>query len=204
MRTGLRHPLQYRPIWLSAKAGCGVSAILAIDPGIHTGWAMLRGNSKVSFGQENFTQPTGRVGQRFLAFGEWLAHTHKMKRVDLIAYEKVMRHKGTFAAHAYGRNIAIPTQHIKRTASGKVGAAKRPRAVLGKPNTFIRRTSSGGQILQKGRRKSAPLKTLYQLVPLARIPKRLRFCEDPAKVVQKPMVLNFKESFERAVGTARR
>ena len=49
-----------------------------------------------------------------------------------------------------GRNIAIPTQHIKRTASGKVGAAKRPRAVLGKPNTFIRRTSSGGQILQKG------------------------------------------------------
>ena len=67
-----------------------------------------------------------------------------------------------------GRNIAIPTQHTKRTASGKVGAAKRPRAVLGKPNTFIRRTSSGGQILQKGRRKSAPLKTLYQLVPLAR------------------------------------
>ena len=39
---------------------------------------------------------------------------------------------------------------VKRTASGKVGAAKRPRAVLGKPNTFIRRTSSGGQILQKG------------------------------------------------------
>ena len=67
-----------------------------------------------------------------------------------------------------GRNVAIPTQHTKRTASGKVGAAKRPRAVLGKPNTFIRRTSGGGQILQKGRRKSAPLKTLYQLVPLAR------------------------------------
>jgi len=85
-----------------------------------------------------------------------------------------------------------------------VGAAKRPRAVLGKPNTFIRRTSSGGQILQKGRRKSAPLKTLYQLVPLARIPKRLRFYEDAAKVVQRRMVPNFKKSFERAVRTARR
>ena len=103
-----------------------------------------------------------------------------------------------------GRNIAIPTHHIKRTASGKVGAAKRPRAVLGKPNTFIRRTSSGGQILQKGRRKSAPLKTLYQLVPLARIPKRLRFYEDAAKVVQRRMVPNFKKSFERAMRTARR
>ena len=54
------------------------------------------------------------------------------------------------------------------------------------------------------RGKGKPLEVLYQLVPLARKPKRLRFCEDPAKVVQKPVVLNFKESFERAVRTARR
>ena len=94
-----------------------------------------------------------------------------------------------------GRNIAISTQHIKRTESGKVSAAKRPRAVLGKPNTFIRRTSRGGQILQKGRGKSASLKALYQLVPLARIPKWLRFYEDAAKVVQRRMVPNFKKSF---------
>ena len=31
-----------------------MSAILAIDPGIHMGWALLKGNGKVSFGQENF------------------------------------------------------------------------------------------------------------------------------------------------------
>ena len=42
------------------------------------------------------------------------------------------------------------------------------------------------------------------LVPLARIPKRLRFYEDAAKVVQRRMVPNFKKSFERAVRTARR
>jgi hypothetical protein len=42
------------------------------------------------------------------------------------------------------------------------------------------------------------------LVPLACIPKRLRFYEDAAKVVQRRLVLNFKESFERAVRTARR
>ena len=40
---------------------------------------------------------------------------------------------------------------------------------------------------------------LYQLVPLARIPKRLRFYEDAAKVVQRRMVPNFKKSFEMAV-----
>ena len=37
---------------------------------------------------------------------------------------------------------------------------------------------------------------------LARIPKRLRFYEDAAKVVQRRMVPNFKRSFERAVRTA--
>jgi len=91
-----------------------VSAILAIDPGIHMGWALLKGNGKVSFGQENFNQPVGRVGQRFLALGEWLAHTHKTKRLDLIAYEKVMRHKGVYAAHAYGGFIAILTAFCER------------------------------------------------------------------------------------------
>ena len=42
------------------------------------------------------------------------------------------------------------------------------------------------------------------MVPMARIPKRLRFYEDAAKVVQKRMVPNFKKSFERAVRTALR
>ena len=39
---------------------------------------------------------------------------------------------------------------------------------------------------------------------LARIPKRLSFYEDMAKVVQRRMVPNFKKSFERAMRTARR
>ena len=41
-------------------------------------------------------------------------------------------------------------------------------------------------------------------MPLARIPKRLRFYEDAAKVVRKRMVPNFRKSFERVVRTARR
>ena len=42
------------------------------------------------------------------------------------------------------------------------------------------------------------------MVPLARIPERLRFNEDAAKMVQRRMVPSFKKSFERAVRTARR
>ena len=41
------------------------------------------------------------------------------------------------------------------------------------------------------------------MVPLARIPKQLRFYEDAAKVVQRRMVPNFKKSFERAMRTVR-
>ena len=37
------------------------------------------------------------------------------------------------------------------------------------------------------------------MMPMARIPKRLRFYQDAAKVVQRRMVPNFKKSFERAV-----
>ena len=42
------------------------------------------------------------------------------------------------------------------------------------------------------------------MVPLARIPKRLRFYEDTVKVVQRRMMLNFRKSFERAMRTVRR
>ena len=58
-----------------------MSAILAIDPGIYMGWALLKGSGKITFGQETFKQSRNdRAGERFLAFGEWLTHTHKTKR----------------------------------------------------------------------------------------------------------------------------
>jgi hypothetical protein len=56
----------------------------------------------------------------------------------------------------------------------------------------------------KPRGKGKQLEVLYQLVPLARLPKSLCFYEDAAKVVQRRMVPNFQKSFERAVRTARR
>ena len=46
-----------------------MSAILAIDPGIHMGWALLKGNGKVSFGQETFKQSRNdRQGSAFSSF----------------------------------------------------------------------------------------------------------------------------------------
>ena len=55
-----------------------MSAILAIDPGIHMGWALLKGSGKITFGQETFKQSRNdRAGERFLQFYEWLTHTCK-------------------------------------------------------------------------------------------------------------------------------
>ena len=103
-----------------------------------------------------------------------------------------------------GQWIAIPTQHIKRTATGKIGKAKRPRNIVNKPNVFFRHQGPTPDIVRKPRGKGKQLEVLYQLVPMARIPKRLRFYEDAAKVVQRRMVPNFKKSFAQALKTARR
>ena len=103
-----------------------------------------------------------------------------------------------------GQWIPIPTKHIQRTASGKVGKEKRPQNIVNKPNVFFRHQGPTPDIVRKPRGKGKSLEVLYQLVSLARIPKRLRFHEDAAKVVQRRMVPNFKKSFESAVRTARR
>jgi len=58
--------------------------------------------------------------------------------------------------------------------------------------------------VRRPRGKGKQIEVLYQLVPLARIPKRLRFYEDAAKVLQRRMVPNFKKSFEKALRTAQR
>ena len=85
--------------------------ILTIDTGTTMGWALYHRN-KVHFGEEKFG--TKRTGERYHQFAEWLRLTHAERPLDLIAYEKVARHKGTFAAHAYGGWVAILTAFCER------------------------------------------------------------------------------------------
>ena len=68
-----------------------------------------------------------------------------------------------------GQWISIPTRHIKRTAKGKVGKAKRPRNIVNKPNVFFRHQGPTPDIVRRPRGKGKQLEVLYQLVPLARI-----------------------------------
>ena len=85
-----------------------------------------------------------------------------------------------------------------------LGKAKRTRNIVNKLNLFFQHQGPTPDIVRRPRGKGKQLEVLYQLVPLARIPKRLQFYGDATKVRQRWMVPNFRKSFERAVRTARR
>lgn len=90
-------------------------------------------------GAWNFT-PTrfDSPARRYVAFKQML-RGHLVLGVDLVFYEKVMRHIGTAAAHAYGAfllalhetcddydtpYIGLSVQEIKKFATGKGNASK--------------------------------------------------------------------------------
>ena len=103
-----------------------------------------------------------------------------------------------------GRNIAIPSRQIKRTATGKVPMAKQPRNVLG--GKGYRTTLRSGQPViaeNVGRGAAKRQRVLYLLEPTARIPKRFPFYERGRKVAQTSFARAFNKRFAQARRTAR-
>lgn len=83
--------------------------ILAVDLGSHFGWAEVHDGVLVDSGHVNLTKIKG--AKRFTTFREFIGdrlcltkHTEPepIRRITHIAYEKVMAHAGTSAAHMYG------------------------------------------------------------------------------------------------------
>ena len=116
-------------------------AILALDLGTRTGWAMRTMSGQVVSGTHDFRPHRFEGGgMRYLRFTEWLtelaAHAHGIQRV---VFEEVRRHAGTDAAHVYGGFLAtlaawceeheipyegVPVGTIKRHVTGKGNASK--------------------------------------------------------------------------------
>lgn len=112
------------------------SNIIGLDPGAKFGWALLDGDgAHIDSGTWLLK---GTLGQRLTM----LDHCLSLLVTDgaLLAYEKVRRHLGADAAHAYGAYegiihlvaqrrgldlVAVPVQVAKKTATGK-GNAKKP------------------------------------------------------------------------------
>jgi Holliday junction resolvasome RuvABC endonuclease subunit len=116
---------------------------MGLDLGTHTGWArtdIAAGKGGVfmsgtwDFSPTRFDSPS----TRYTKFGIELRN-HLTLGVDLIFYEKVHRHMGTAAAHAYGAFLnklhetadefgvpyqGLSVQEIKKHATGKGNAKK--------------------------------------------------------------------------------
>lgn len=80
-------------------------AILALDLGTKTGWALLQRDGRIMHGMEDFTpRASWAPGQKWLRFRSWLSTLIAAHHVTQIAFEDVRRHPlgQVLAAHAYG------------------------------------------------------------------------------------------------------
>jgi Holliday junction resolvasome RuvABC endonuclease subunit len=122
-------------------------AILALDLGTTTGWALSLPDHSVTHGFVSFKpQRFEGGGMRYLRFRRWLdevlattAPSSGVSGLDAVYFEEVRRHLGVDAAHAYGGFLAtltswcehqkipyqgVPVGTIKRHVTGKGNACK--------------------------------------------------------------------------------
>lgn len=105
---------------------------------------------------------------------------------------------------AKGGHLAAPSDNIRRTASGKVGKAKRPSAIMSSGRAFKGKTRSGkSAIYQRGRGKRGKVQLMYTLIRSARLTKRFAFYEDAAKTARRAFPHNFRKRLKAALRTAR-
>ena len=123
------------------------AAILALDLGTTTGWAVRLPDGSITHGVIRFQpQRFEGGGMRYLRFRRWLDEIREtsgaqaaLSGLGSIYFEEVRRHLGVDAAHAYGGFLAtltswcehhaipyqgVPVGTIKRYATGKGNAGK--------------------------------------------------------------------------------
>ena len=119
----------------------GAAAILALDLGTTTGWAVRNLRGRILSGTADFKPHRFEGGgMRYLRFERWLDETLRLAGdVEAVYFEEVRAHVGVDAAHAYGGFLAgvtawceehaiayqgVPVGTIKRFVAGKGNANK--------------------------------------------------------------------------------
>ena len=76
--------------------------ILALDLGTQMGWALWQ-VAGIASGSVSFAvNKRAGFGVRFLNFQRWLLRMLSQHHVDMVVFEAVYNHAGTYAAHVYG------------------------------------------------------------------------------------------------------
>ena len=129
------------PIALPPAISLAQHAVLALDLGTTTGWALRSHDGGITSGTMTFKPSRFEGGgMRFLRFRGWLAEVAALSGgVARIVFEEVRAHAGTDAAHIYGGFLGVltawceehdvpyegvPVGTIKRYATGKGNADK--------------------------------------------------------------------------------
>ncbi len=122
-------------------SAAGPGAVLALDLGTATGWALSDEYGAITSGTMSFRPDRfSGGGMRFLRFKSWLTEvTNTAGGIDAVYLEEVRRHAGVDAAHIYGGFLAhvsawcehhgipyqgVPVGTIKRHITGKGNAPK--------------------------------------------------------------------------------
>jgi hypothetical protein len=134
------------PHLAALPAGAAGTAVLALDLGTCTGWALRDRSGRICSGSQPFRpQRYEGGGMRFLRFQRWLTELSQSPSspgqllIDQVVCEEVRRHAGVDAAHAYGGFLGqlgsfcehhripyqgVPVGTIKRFITGKGNASK--------------------------------------------------------------------------------
>jgi hypothetical protein len=131
-----------RSDFVPPSVGLAACAILALDLGTSTGWAIKLAGGSIESGTASFRPSRyDGGGMRYLRFRGWLSGiAADAAGIEAIYFEEVRRHIGTDAAHLYGGFLAtltawceqngipyegVPVGTIKRHVTGKGNADKR-------------------------------------------------------------------------------
>ena len=130
-----------RPVAMPLPVVAAHHAVLALDLGTTTGWALRGQDGGITSGTMTFKPSRFEGGgMRYLRFRSWLAEVADLSGgLTRMVFEEVRAHAGTDAAHLYGgflahlsawceeRGIAyegVPVATIKRFATGRGNADK--------------------------------------------------------------------------------
>lgn len=106
-------------------ATASARAILALDLGSRTGWAVLPRSGRIASGVAEFRP--GRfegAGMAFLRFEKFLADLHRdAGPFGAVVFEEVRAHAGTLAAQVYGGFLAHLTAWCERNRAPYLGVA---------------------------------------------------------------------------------
>jgi Holliday junction resolvasome RuvABC endonuclease subunit len=129
------------PVPALASGDLTGSAVLALDLGQKTGWAVRNTDSAIASGTVEFKPSRWEGGGMiYLRFRAWLQEVDETAGgIGAVYFEEVHSHRGVAAAHAYGGFLAhltawaeankipyagVPVATIKRHATGRGNADK--------------------------------------------------------------------------------